>query len=346
MTWFKKHIANNAKTFIVAEAGINHNGDFKMALELVLTAKDAGADCIKFQTFRTTSSESKNSFMPNYFSGHIGHLDKQAWSKSLEFSLEEFRQLKNYCEEVGIAFLSTACDVEGFNILKEIGIECIKIASADVNNDMLLTCFKGETKSIILSTGMSTDEEITHAINFLKKECNISEIALLQCTSQYPAPYNQIDLNVIRTMQEKYSLPVGFSDHTEGIHIPMAAVALGAKIIEKHFTLDRALPGVDHAASIEPKEFALMVRQIRDIEKAVGNFHKKIHDSELINAQSMRKSLMASKPIRAGSIISYDDIVTKRPGTGIPPSQIDKIVGKKVLVDLSFEDFFQYHMFE
>jgi len=345
MNWFDRFITNNNSVFIIAEAGINHNGDFDLALELVRKAKEAGADCIKFQTFRTEASESKHSSKPRYFGGRIVNMTKKEWSRSLEFTDDQFQQLKNYCAEQDIAFLSTACDIPGLQILVDIGAEAIKIASADTNNDYLLKA-TGKTKlPVILSTGMSTEEEVSRAINVLYKN-GTTQLALMQCTSQYPTPYDKINLRVINTLEKKFNLPVGLSDHSEGIHVSVAAVAIGAKIIEKHFTTDRGLHGVDHAASIDPVQFTEMVSQIRDIEAALGSDEKKVQTVEIENVKNMRRSLMAAREIKAGTFLTEDDITAKRPGTGMPPCFVDRIIGKKINVDLKPEDMFDPSMFE
>jgi sialic acid synthase SpsE len=345
MNWFDRHIDQNDAVFIVAEAGINHNGYFDLALELIKQAKQAGADCIKFQTFRTTSSESKHSSMPGYFGGRIGKMTKQEWSRSLEFTVEEFSTLKTYCEELDIVFLSTACDIEGLRILQKIGAEAVKLASADTNNDYLLRAVGETGLPAILSSGMTDMAAIEHAFETLHKFGN-RQIALLQCTSQYPAPYDQLNLRVIETFRKKFGCPVGLSDHSEGIHIPLAAVALGAQIIEKHFTLSRNLPGVDHAASLDTSEFAEMVYRIREVEMAMGSGEKLIQPDEIENAKNMCRSLMAVKRLSEGTIISTCDITTKRPGTGLPPTEIDKLIGKKLLVDMEAEDFFSAEIIE
>lgn len=345
MNWFKRNIQENESAFIIAEAGINHNGYFDLALELVSRAKEAGADCVKFQTFRTSASESKHSGKPGYFAGRIGNITKHEWSRSLEFSEDQFRQLKEECERFDIAFLSTACDIEGLRILEKIGAEAIKIASADTNNDYLLAAV-GQTRiPVILSTGMSSMVEVAHAIETLQKN-GASEIALMQCTSQYPTPCDQINLRVMETYRNTFGRPVGLSDHSEGITIPIAAAALGAGMIEKHFTLSRNLPGVDHAASLEPAEFALMVDAVRQVEAAMGGSEKKVQPEEEENAKNMRRSLMAARGLRAGTVLSSEDITAKRPGTGLPPTEIGKFIGKRLKTDLEPEDLLSHSMVE
>lgn len=342
MQWLSR-VRPQSGTCIIAEAGINHNGHFDLAVELVRRAAEAGADCVKFQTHRTDASESKHSSKPGYFSGRIGAMSKIEWSRSLEFPPERFAELKTYCEECGIAFLSTACDVAGLRILVDIGCEAIKVASADCNNDYLLSALAETGLPVLLSVGMSTLDQVDHAIELLRSK-GAGELALFQCTSQYPAPYDQLHLRVMNTLAERYAVPVGLSDHSPGIHVPVAAAALGAAMIEKHFTLSRNLPGVDHAASIDPDELATMVRQIRDVEAALGSSEKTVQPEELANAANMRRSLMAARPLRAGIILTRADITAKRPGTGLPPTEIGNLLGKRLLTDMEAEDFFTLSM--
>ncbi|GFK94844.1 N,N'-diacetyllegionaminic acid synthase [Fundidesulfovibrio magnetotacticus] len=339
MNWFERHIVRRKGCFVIAEAGINHNGAFDLALELVRRAKEAGADCVKFQTHRTSASESRHSSKPGYFSGRIGEMSKIEWSRSLEFSTGQFAMLRDECEEQGIAFLSTACDIEGLRILTDIRAEAVKIASADLNNDYLLSALADTGLPVLLSVGMSTLEQVDHAVELLAQR-NSGPLALFQCTSQYPAPYAQLHLRVMETLKARYGVPVGFSDHSQGIHVPVAAAALGAAMVEKHFTLSRNLPGVDHAASIEPHELAEMVRQIRDVEAALGSAEKTVQPEELANAANMRRSLMAARPLKAGALLTLDDVTAKRPGTGLPPSELHRLLGRRLKVDMAEEDLF------
>jgi sialic acid synthase SpsE len=345
MNWFDEHITNNPSVLIIAEAGINHNGDFEMALELAEEAKNAGADCVKFQSFTYEASESKHSIMPGYFDGKMRFATKKEWYDSISLSESQFAELKSFCGKIGIAFLSTACDVDGLAILQRIGAEAVKIASADAANDYLLKAVGRSALPVILSTGMTTLEELDHGIDVLRTH-GTSRIALTQCTSQYPAPYDEVNLKAMDSLRQRYNLPVGLSDHTPGIEIAVAAVALGARIIEKHFTLDRDLPGVDHQASIEPRELATLTTAIRNVEKAMGDGVKTPSPSEQENAPAMKRSLMAAKPIKAGTTLVEDDITAKRPGTGMPPSKLDSLIGKRLKVDMEYEDMFNEELFE
>lgn len=345
MNWFDKYIACNDSVFIIAEAGINHNGDFDIALRLIDEAKRSGADCVKFQTFTYEASESKHSTMPGYFDGRMGFATKKEWYDSIFFDEGQFRKIKKHCEDLDIAFLSTACDVDGLKVLVDIGAESVKIASADIDNDFLLKAVGKTSLPVILSTGMADLEMIDHGIDVLRRN-GADRIALTQCTSQYPAPYSEVNLKAMKTLNKKFQLPVGLSDHTPGVEVAVAATALGAKIVEKHFTLDRNLSGVDHAASIEPKELELLVMAVRHVEQALGNGKKEVMDSERDNAASMKRSLMAARPIKAGTILSDEDITAKRPGIGMSPSKHDSVLGKRIKVDLDYEDMINELMFE
>ncbi|MFZ2657261.1 MAG: N-acetylneuraminate synthase family protein [Victivallales bacterium] len=339
MNWFEKHILKNRHVLVIAEAGVNHNGNFDQAVQLVKKAKESGADCVKFQTFTYESSESKNSTMPGYFKGRLRCRSKKEFYDSIQFTREQFKELKACCRETGIEFLSTACDIDGLAILAEIKSEAIKIASADMNNDYLLSAL-GETGiPAIFSTAMSTIPEIRHGIETYLSYGG-KQFALMQCTAQYPTPYTDLNMRAMETLRGEFKCPVGFSDHSEGIYICVAAAALGAAMVEKHFTLSRNLPGVDQPASIEPQELVEMVKGIRQVEVGLGSRDKKVQPAELDNAKHMRRSLMAGCDIKAGTIISRKHIAAKRPGIGIPPCMMDQLIGRELLVDLEKEDLF------
>ncbi len=341
MNWFDKNILKNKHVFIIAEAGVNHNGNFDQAIHLIRKAKESGANCVKFQTFTYESSESKNSTMPEYFKGRHRYRTKKDFYDSIQFTKEQFKDLKDACKEIGIEFLSTACDIDGLAILSDIGSEAIKIASADMNNDYLLSAL-GETGiPAIFSTAMSTIPEIRHGIETYLKNGG-RQFALMQCTAQYPTPYKDLNMRAMEILHKEFKCPVGFSDHSKGIYMGIAAAALGAKILEKHFTLSRNLPGVDQPASIEPQELREMVKGIRQVEAGLGCRNKKIQQAELDNAKHMRRSLMAACDIKVGTVITRKHIVAKRPGTGIPPCKMDNVIGRKLLVNLSKEDLFDF----
>lgn len=338
-----KRIADNSDCFIIAEAGVNHNGDLKLALRLIEEAKAAGADCIKFQTFSTDYCESQYSLKPTYFRGRDSNQTKLDFSRSLEFNKEEFKILKDYCDELDIIFLSMAADIPSLEILLEIGTPAIKIGSSDTLNFPLFK-YIGQTKlPVIYSTGISSLEDVEQGIQYLR-ETGVNQIAIMQCTSQYPAPIEDINLMVMDTYKSKFNLPVGLSDHSKGLHIPYAAVARGAKIIEKHFTLNRNLPGVDHIASIEPHELKELVNNIREIEKAIGDGVKTIKDSEVEHLNSMRKSLFTLKEIKKGETFTLENIGAKRPGGGIVPIEIDKILGRIATKNIRIDEFLEWDM--
>jgi N,N'-diacetyllegionaminate synthase len=340
-----KEISKTSPTFIIAEAGVNHNGSIELALKLIDEAKKAGTDCIKFQTFNTEMCESKYALKPDYFGGRDGNKSKLEFSKSLEFDKYQFKDLKQYCDEKGIIFLSMAADYKSLELLVDIGCKSVKIGSSDTLNFPLFKLI-GEAKlSVIYSTGISTMEDVKRGVEYLY-ECGVEELSILQCTSQYPAPFKDINLNVIKTYEKEFNIPAGLSDHSKGIHIPYAAVALGAKIIEKHFTLSRNLPGVDHIASIEPDELTEMVKRIREIELALGDGIKFIKDSEKEHLKTMRKSLFTLQKIKKGETFTLQNIGAKRPGDGILPTEIDKILGKKAKTDINEDEFLTWEMID
>lgn len=338
-----KLIGDGEPCFIIAEAGVNHNGSIDLAFKLVDEAKNAGADCIKFQTFYAKNLESKHAVKPDYFKGRDNNLGKMEFMKSLELKPGEFAQLKEYCDKKSIIFMSTVYDLEALDVLVKIEAPALKIGSSDTLNTPLLMEAAKTKIPILLSTGMTNMEEVKFIVKFLKKYK--TDIALFQCTSQYPAPYAEINLRVIETFKKIFDCPVGLSDHSEGIFIPVAGAAMGANMIEKHFTLDRNLSGVDQPASIEPQELKEMIDNIRKTEEAIGNKEKNIQPSEKEHLISMRKSLVAAKNLEKGTIITIKDIFVKRPGSGISPVEIEKVIGKKLRVPVSEDDLFNWGQF-
>jgi N,N'-diacetyllegionaminate synthase len=339
-----REISNSAPSFIIAEAGVNHNGSMDLAFKLIDEAKSAGADCVKFQTFNTELCESKYALKPDYFSGRDGKLSKKDFSKSLEFDKAQFRDLKQYCDEKDIIFLSMAADYLSFEILMDIGCPAIKIGSSDTLNFPLFKLI-GESKiPVIYSTGISTLENVRAGVDYLYKS-GVENVSILQCTSQYPAPFKDINLNVMSEYKKEFGIPVGLSDHSQGLHIPFAAVGMGAKIIEKHFTLSRNLPGVDHVASVEPLELKEMVSGIREIEEAMGDGLKEIKDSEKEHLQTMRKSLFSLNSIKKGEILTLKNVGAKRPNGGMLPTAIDALLGKTAKVDIDEDEYITKEMF-
>ncbi|HOI25741.1 MAG TPA: N-acetylneuraminate synthase [Caldisericia bacterium] len=332
--------------YIIAEAGVNHNGDITKALCLVDEAKKSGADAVKFQTFIAAQLISKEAKMADYQKENIGKETSQLeMIKQFELSFADFVVIKEYCDKVNIQFLSTPFDYESVDFIDSL-VPFFKISSGEITNYPFLKYIAKKKKPIILSTGMSTLSEVEKALDVLTNE-GCKDIVLLHCTTNYPCPYDEVNLNAMQTIRDAFKLPVGYSDHTLGIEVPIAAVTMGAKVIEKHFTLDKNLLGPDHKASLDPQELAEMVKAIRNIESALGDGIKKPNQSELEVMSVARKSLVATRDLKANEIVKESDIAIKRPGNGIKPEYIDVVLGKKLLRDveedelLSWECFFQ-----
>lgn len=314
-------------TYIIAEIGVNHNGDINLALKMIDAAYEAGADAVKFQSFKSDKLVSRFAEKAKYQQDHTGTNETQLeMLKKLELSPEDHLIIKEYCAKKNIDFLSTPFDEETAIFLKEIGIHAYKVGSGDLTNIPFLRKIDEFGLPIILSTGMSNLGEIEEALEVINK----SSIALLHCTSSYPAPVEDINLRAMVTIQKAFNKVVGYSDHTEGIEIALAAVALGARIIEKHFTLDKNLPGPDHKASLEPHEFKQLVKSIRIVEKSLGDGVKRCMPSEENTKEVARKSLVVSQNLKPGDMLTRKNLVIKRPGTGIPPKDYNLLLGKTV----------------
>lgn len=333
----KNILISNDRCFIIAEAGVNHNGNIELAKKLVDAALDANADAIKFQSFITDNIVSQKAEKADYQKIATGGGNQYAMLKKLELSYEDHLTLKNYCDEKGILFVSTPFDFESVDLLEKIHVPFYKISSGDLTNIPLLRYIAGFNKPIILSTGMSNLGEIEEAISNIFDSGN-KNITLLHCTSNYPTDFEDVNLNAMITIRDAFKLPVGYSDHTVGIEIPIAAVAIGAKIIEKHFTLDKNMPGPDHSASLNPTELKQMVESIRNIEKSLGNGIKKCSNSEISTKKIARKSIVCRENIKAGDIITYDNISIKRPSGGIDPKYIGEIIGKRAICNIEKDD--------
>ena len=323
--------------YIIAEAGVNHNGSYDLACSLVDAAKGAGADCIKFQTFKSENLASHSAQEADYQKAAIGDGSQVDMLKKLELSYDEFLKLKDYCDNVGICFLSTPFDIESINFLNTIDMPFWKIPSGEVTNYPYLVALANTRKPIVMSTGMCEMSEINDAIKVLRDN-GTTDIKLLHCNTEYPTPFEDVNLNAMRTMREAFGLEVGYSDHTKGIEVPVAAVALGATVIEKHFTLDRNMEGPDHKASLEPDELAAMVSGIRHIEKALGNGDKIPSPSEKRNIIVARKSIVAKRKITANEKLSEDNITAKRPGTGISPMRWNEVIGTLAVRDFEEDE--------
>ena len=315
------------RTLIIAEAGVNHNGDIDIAKQMIDAAADAGADVVKFQTFKAENLVTQSAKKAEYQLQTTSKEESQLQMlKKLELSSQDHHELIKYAKDRQIGFLSTPFDLDSLQLLIDVGIDTIKLPSGEITNYPLLKKSAETGKRIILSTGMSNLEEIRDAVKALKTN-GAEEIILLHCNTQYPTPYEDVNLNAMKTISEATGLSVGYSDHTRGIAVPIAAVAMGATVIEKHFTLDRNMEGPDHKASLEPHELKEMVLAIRNIEKAMGDGEKEPSESEKENIGIARKSIVACKKIKKGEVFTEQNITTKRPGTGINPMRWNEILG-------------------
>ena len=316
------------KVFIIAEAGVNHNGHLSMAKELIDIASKSGADAVKFQSFFAEEGISINAPKADYQLKLTPKDESQIeMIKRLELSYENHVELINYCKQKEIQFISTVCDLKSVDLLKQFDLPVYKIASCDLVHTPLIRCVAKLKKKVILSTGMSVLDEVSNAVLELR-ENGTKDIVLLHCTTEYPCPLQEINLHKITTLKNVFDLPVGFSDHSEGIIASIAAVALGAGVIEKHFTLDKNLEGPDHKASLEPREFFSLVKSIREVEQALGNYEFIPTESELRNKNIMRRKIVAAKPIKKGEVFSLDNLAFKRAEGGLTPDNYDSIAGK------------------
>lgn len=324
--------------YVIAEAGVNHNGSMELAKQLVDAAADAGADAVKFQTYKTEDLVTKESETAEYQQKNTGKQESQFdMLKSLELAYDDFKELKEYCDRKGIQFLSTAHTMSAIDLIDPF-VPFFKVGSGDLTNIPYLEALAERGKPIILSTGMGTLEEVKEAVEAIKKRNQ--EIVLLHCTTNYPCPEKDANLRVMQTLRDEFNLPVGYSDHTEGIKIPLMAASLGAKVIEKHFTIDRSLPGPDHKASLEPDELKEMISKMKqkqhlDIpESILGSPEKLPTKEENEIAKVARKSIITKKQIKKGQVLAKEDLIIKRPGTGISPKEYDNILGMRATKDL------------
>ena len=326
--------------YIIAEAGVNHNGDINLAYQLVDAAKAAGVDCIKFQTFKSENLVSHTAQKAEYQKAATGDSSQQDMLKQLELSFGEFVSLKEYCDRKGICFLSTPFDFESIEFLNSIEMPFWKIPSGEVTNYPYLVALAKTGKPVVMSTGMCEMQEIEDAITVLR-ENGTSEIKLLHCNTEYPTPYEDVNLRAMKTLRDAFGVEVGYSDHTKGIEVPIAAVAMGAAVIEKHFTLDRNMEGPDHKASLEPQELKQMVDSIRHIEAALGSGDKKPSPSEKKNMAVARKSIVAAARIKAGDILTEENITVKRPGNGICPMRWKEVLGTRAVRDFEEDELIE-----
>lgn len=332
---------NSNHIFIIAEAGVNHNGDLNTAKKLIDAALEAGADAIKFQSFKAENLVTKDAPKALYQKENTGSGNQYDMLKKLELSFDDHIMLKKYCEEKGIMFISTPFDFESVDLLEKLEIPMYKISSGDLTNIPFLKYIAKLNKPMIVSTGMGNLGEVEMAVEAIKNTEN-NKITLLHCTSNYPTNYDDVNLNAMITMKNAFKLPVGYSDHTIGIEIPIAAAALGAAIIEKHFTLDKNMEGPDHKASLNPNELKQMVSSIRNIERALGDGIKKCNKNEEKSKFVSRKSIVAKKHIKLGEKIDINMLELKRPESGIMPQYIDSVVGKSAICDIEKDSIIEW----
>ena len=317
------------RVFIIAEAGVNHNGDKNLAFRLCDAAKTAGVDAVKFQTWKTEKIVTKSAALAEYQENNISDKGASQFEmlKQLELSYNEFVEVRDYCNQIGIQFLSTPDTEEDMDFLLGLGIPVLKIGSGEVTNIPFLREIGKRHQKVILSTGMSNLSDVEKAYNTLL-ESGAKEVSLLHCTTNYPCPYDEVNLQAMQTLKAAFKCQVGYSDHTMGIEVPIAAVAMGAEIIEKHFTLDKNMEGPDHKASLDPCELKQMVDSIRNIEKALGDGIKRPNASEQKNAEVVLKRIIANKPVKKGDILGTDNLSLLRSSTGIPAKFWDLVAGK------------------
>jgi len=326
--------------FIIAEAGVNHNGSIELAFKLIDAAVESGADAVKFQTFKAENLVSKNTQKAEYQKQTTNPLESQLdMLKKLELDVDVHKKLIKYCNAKGILFLSSPFDHDSIDLLNELGIEVFKIPSGEITNLPYLRRIGSLAKQVILSTGMSTLKEVGDALAILVDSGTKKEnITVLHANTMYPTPMEDVNLNAMKTIKKEFDVAVGYSDHTLGIEVDIAAVAMGASIIEKHFTIDKTMDGPDHKSSLEPEELKSMVVAIRNIEKALGVYEKKPSPSESVNMKVARKSIVASQNIRKGEGLTENNITVKRPGSGISPMKWDDIIGTVATKDYKIDN--------
>ena len=334
-----------SKTLIIAEAGVSHNGSIELAKKLVEKAKEAGVDYIKFQTFKASKLVTKAAKQAEYQQKNIGKEGDSQYQmlKKLELSPEEHEILIDYCHQLGIKFFSTAFDFDSIDYLHSLNLGLWKIPSGEVTNYPFLKRIAAFNEPTILSTGMCDMEDVRDAVNALYKNGLSKEnLILLHCNTEYPTPFEDVNLKAMDALRKEFGVEVGYSDHTKGIEVPIAAVALGATVIKKHFTLDRTLPGPDHKASLEPDELKAMVSAIRNIEKAVGgDGTKHVSESEKKNIAIARKSIVAACDIKAGEVFTEDNLTVKRPGNGVSPMRWEEVIGQKAKRDFNEDELIE-----
>ena len=331
------------KTIIIAEAGVNHNGNYEMALKMIDEAKAAGADYVKFQTAKPELVISTFAPKAEYQKETTGNGESQLeMCKAIHLPLTDYKPLKEYCDKVGIGFMSTPFDLVSIDVLEPLDMDYYKIPSGEITNLPYLRAIAAKGRKVIISTGMSELPEIEEALQVLENGgLKRSDIIVLHCNTEYPRPMRDVNLRAMLDIRDRLGVAVGYSDHTNGIEVPIAAVALGAEVIEKHFTLDKTLPGPDHKASLEPQELKAMVDAIRNIESALGDGKKKVTDSERPNIIVARKSIVAARAIKAGEGYTEENVTVKRPGNGISPMKWDDVLGKTAPRDFEYDELIE-----
>jgi N-acetylneuraminate synthase/N,N'-diacetyllegionaminate synthase len=327
----RRDISAASPVYFIAEGGVNHNGNVDLAKKLIEEAKKAGADCIKFQTFKAEEIVTATAPKAEYQLASTDPRESQLdMLRKLELPKSSYKDLMRYCAKVGIDFLSTPYNFNDVDFLDEMNVDAFKIASGQLTEYPFLKYVAKKKKPVILSTGMSTLKDVKEAIKTIRA-AGLKDVVLLQCTTNYPSLLEDAHLRVISTFQKEFGIPVGYSDHTVGNVAILGAVALGARVIEKHFTLDKKMPGPDHVCSSEPQELSAVIRMIRDLETALGSSDKFLAPIELKNARGMKRSIVSVREIPKGSKIPAEALAFKRPATGLPPKELEKVIGKKAL---------------
>lgn len=334
---------NNKKVIIIAEAGVNHNGSYELAIKMVDEAKRAGADYVKFQTAKPELVISTFAPKAEYQKETTGAAESQLeMCKAIHLPLADYKPLKEYCDKVGIGFMSTPFDLVSIDVLEPLDMDYYKIPSGEITNLPYLRKIASKHRPVILSTGMCEVEEVEAALQVLEQGgVKHSDIIVLHCNTEYPTPMADVNLRAMDDLRRSLGVEVGYSDHTKGIEVPIAAVALGATVIEKHFTLDKTMEGPDHKASLEPDELKAMVDAIRNIEQALGDGHKHVSPSERKNMDIARKSIVAARDIRKGEVLTEENITTKRPGNGISPMRWDSVIGTTAIRDFGYDELIE-----
>ena len=326
-----KNNASNGHTFIIAEIGVNHNGSVELAKKMIKSASECGVDAVKFQTFDSEELVTENAKTASYQEKNTNEDSQLEMLKKLELTFDDFKELKSFASKNNVTFISSPFDFKSVDLLERLDVPFYKLGSGELTNFELIDYVQKTGKPLVISTGMATLEEIRETYDFIENKDNL---VILHCITGYPTAFEEANLNFIKTLQNEFDVPIGFSDHSEGIELPIAAVALGACVVEKHFTLDKEMEGPDHKASLNPEEFKAMVDAIRNVEVAMGDGVRKFSENEKEIKNVARKSVVLNEDITKGTVLKREMLSIKRPGTGIAPKHIDDIVGKEVIKDL------------